>query len=159
MLHCALSLVGEPIMYPRVNELLKLMHAKGISTFLVRRLLLLRLAFFLLMALTCCCCCSHRCYCGDSCCGYSRGPHCCCGCCSCVCWRCCCRCWRYFSHLIWFKAVTKANGTTFKGFPEMSTLIKWVVGACLRKKLFSSNINFCGAYCLPVPVGHECTTP
>jgi len=33
--HCALSLVGEPIMYPRVNELLRELHARGISTFLV----------------------------------------------------------------------------------------------------------------------------
>jgi tRNA wybutosine-synthesizing protein 1 len=33
--HCALSLVGEPIMYPRVNELCRLLHARGISTFLV----------------------------------------------------------------------------------------------------------------------------
>lgn len=33
--HCALSLVGEPIMYPKINELLKLLHYKGISTFLV----------------------------------------------------------------------------------------------------------------------------
>lgn len=33
--HCALSLVGEPIMYPKINELLKLLHKKGISTFLV----------------------------------------------------------------------------------------------------------------------------
>lgn len=24
--HCALSLVGEPIMYPRMNEVIKLMH-------------------------------------------------------------------------------------------------------------------------------------
>ena len=33
--HCALSLVGEPIFYPRINELLALMHAERISTFLV----------------------------------------------------------------------------------------------------------------------------
>jgi len=33
--HCALSLVGEPITYPRINELLEYMHSKGISTFLV----------------------------------------------------------------------------------------------------------------------------
>jgi tRNA wybutosine-synthesizing protein 1 len=33
--HCALSLVGEPIMYPRINEFVTLMHAKHISTFLV----------------------------------------------------------------------------------------------------------------------------
>ncbi|GMI44510.1 hypothetical protein TrCOL_g10384 [Triparma columacea] len=33
--HCALSLVGEPIMYPRINELLGEMHNRGISTFLV----------------------------------------------------------------------------------------------------------------------------
>lgn len=33
--HCALSLVGEPIMYPRVNELVRLLHSKQISTFLV----------------------------------------------------------------------------------------------------------------------------
>jgi tRNA wybutosine-synthesizing protein 1 len=33
--HCALSLVGEPIFYPHINELLHLMHKSRISTFLV----------------------------------------------------------------------------------------------------------------------------
>ncbi len=33
--HVALSLTGEPIMYPRLNELLDKFHARGISTFLV----------------------------------------------------------------------------------------------------------------------------
>jgi len=33
--HCALSLVGEPIMYPRINELLMDLHSRQISTFLV----------------------------------------------------------------------------------------------------------------------------
>merc|ERR1711997_153268 len=33
--HCALSLVGEPIMYPEINKYVKLLHSKGISTFLV----------------------------------------------------------------------------------------------------------------------------
>merc|ERR1712232_1097746 len=33
--HCALSLVGEPIMYPRINEMLKDLHDRRISTFLV----------------------------------------------------------------------------------------------------------------------------
>jgi tRNA wybutosine-synthesizing protein 1 len=33
--HCALSLVGEPIMYPHINQLLRLLHARRISTFLV----------------------------------------------------------------------------------------------------------------------------
>ncbi|KAH0517298.1 S-adenosyl-L-methionine-dependent tRNA 4-demethylwyosine synthase [Microtus ochrogaster] len=33
--HCALSLVGEPIMYPEINRLLKLLHQQGISSFLV----------------------------------------------------------------------------------------------------------------------------
>lgn len=33
--HCALSLVGEPIMYPRINELLGDLHQRHISTFLV----------------------------------------------------------------------------------------------------------------------------
>ncbi|EAN76567.1 radical SAM domain protein, putative [Trypanosoma brucei brucei TREU927] len=33
--HCALSLVGEPILYPKVNEFLHILHTKGISTFLV----------------------------------------------------------------------------------------------------------------------------
>lgn len=33
--HCALSLVGEPIMYPRINELIGELHARKISTFLV----------------------------------------------------------------------------------------------------------------------------
>ena len=33
--HCALSLVGEPIMYPKINDLVRLLHSRGISTFLV----------------------------------------------------------------------------------------------------------------------------
>lgn len=33
--HCALSLVGEPIMYPKINELLHELHDRKISTFLV----------------------------------------------------------------------------------------------------------------------------
>lgn len=33
--HCALSLVGEPIMYPHINELLAELHRRHISTFLV----------------------------------------------------------------------------------------------------------------------------
>lgn len=33
--HCALSLVGEPIMYPRINELVDELHKRRISTFLV----------------------------------------------------------------------------------------------------------------------------
>ncbi|XP_046841119.1 S-adenosyl-L-methionine-dependent tRNA 4-demethylwyosine synthase TYW1-like [Xenia sp. Carnegie-2017] len=33
--HCALSLVGEPIMYPKINDLLTLLHGRGISSFLV----------------------------------------------------------------------------------------------------------------------------
>jgi len=33
--HCALSLVGEPIFYPRINEFLALLHADRISSFLV----------------------------------------------------------------------------------------------------------------------------
>lgn len=33
--HCALSLVGEPIMYPEVNAFIRLLHQKGISSFLV----------------------------------------------------------------------------------------------------------------------------
>ncbi|XP_078404716.1 S-adenosyl-L-methionine-dependent tRNA 4-demethylwyosine synthase TYW1 isoform X4 [Cetorhinus maximus] len=33
--HCALSLVGEPIMYPKINQFVKLLHHKKISTFLV----------------------------------------------------------------------------------------------------------------------------
>ena len=33
--HCALSLVGEPIMYPQINELITELHARRISTFLV----------------------------------------------------------------------------------------------------------------------------
>jgi len=33
--HCALSLVGEPIMYPKINELLEELHQRKISTFLV----------------------------------------------------------------------------------------------------------------------------
>jgi len=33
--HCALSLVGEPIMYPRINEMLRALHEREISSFLV----------------------------------------------------------------------------------------------------------------------------
>ncbi|KAG5513881.1 hypothetical protein PMAC_000503 [Pneumocystis sp. 'macacae'] len=33
--HCALSLVGEPITYPHINELIKMLHDRRISTFLV----------------------------------------------------------------------------------------------------------------------------
>ena len=33
--HCALSLVGEPIMYPRINEFLDYLHGHGISSYLV----------------------------------------------------------------------------------------------------------------------------
>jgi len=33
--HCALSLVGEPIMYPRIDEFLADLHARDISTYLV----------------------------------------------------------------------------------------------------------------------------
>lgn len=33
--HCALSLVGEPIMYPRINEMLRELHNRDISSFMV----------------------------------------------------------------------------------------------------------------------------
>ncbi|KAI9826062.1 MAG: hypothetical protein M1832_000511 [Thelocarpon impressellum] len=33
--HCALSLVGEPIFYPHINEFVELLHAERISSFLV----------------------------------------------------------------------------------------------------------------------------
>ncbi|CAJ0825615.1 9024_t:CDS:10 [Entrophospora sp. SA101] len=33
--HCALSLVGEPIFYPYINEFIELLHGKHISSFLV----------------------------------------------------------------------------------------------------------------------------
>lgn len=33
--HCALSLVGEPIMYPEINAFLRLLHSNRISSFLV----------------------------------------------------------------------------------------------------------------------------
>ena len=33
--HCALSLVGEPIMYPYISEFVEFLHARQISTFLV----------------------------------------------------------------------------------------------------------------------------
>ena len=33
--HCALSLVGEPIFYPRINEFIGLLHGERISSFLV----------------------------------------------------------------------------------------------------------------------------
>ena len=33
--HCALSLVGEPIMYPEINAILTELHKRHISSFLV----------------------------------------------------------------------------------------------------------------------------
>ena len=33
--HCALSLVGEPIIYPQINRFLDLLHDQGISSFMV----------------------------------------------------------------------------------------------------------------------------
>ncbi|CAI4054116.1 hypothetical protein SUVZ_16G0800 [Saccharomyces uvarum] len=33
--HCALSLVGEPILYPHINKFVQLLHQKGITSFLV----------------------------------------------------------------------------------------------------------------------------
>ena len=33
--HCALSLVGEPIMYPEINKFIDLLHSQDISSFLV----------------------------------------------------------------------------------------------------------------------------
>ena len=33
--HCALSLVGEPIMYPHINEFVDMLHERKISSFLV----------------------------------------------------------------------------------------------------------------------------
>lgn len=33
--HCALSLVGEPIMYPRIAEFLDYLHSHGLSSYLV----------------------------------------------------------------------------------------------------------------------------
>ncbi|XP_042298353.1 S-adenosyl-L-methionine-dependent tRNA 4-demethylwyosine synthase TYW1 isoform X2 [Sceloporus undulatus] len=33
--HCALSLVGEPIMYPQINQFVRLLHRRNISSFLV----------------------------------------------------------------------------------------------------------------------------
>lgn len=33
--HCALSLVGEPIFYPHINEFVGMLHERGISSFLV----------------------------------------------------------------------------------------------------------------------------
>lgn len=33
--HCALSLVGEPIMYPEINRFLRMLHEKNISSFMV----------------------------------------------------------------------------------------------------------------------------
>ncbi|XP_037322313.2 S-adenosyl-L-methionine-dependent tRNA 4-demethylwyosine synthase TYW1 [Pungitius pungitius] len=33
--HCALSLVGEPIMYPEINAFIRLLHSRRISSFLV----------------------------------------------------------------------------------------------------------------------------
>ncbi|CCW69082.1 unnamed protein product [Phytomonas sp. Hart1] len=33
--HCALSLVGEPIMYPQINKFCELLHEEGISSFMV----------------------------------------------------------------------------------------------------------------------------
>ncbi|KAJ3148917.1 S-adenosyl-L-methionine-dependent tRNA 4-demethylwyosine synthase [Geranomyces variabilis] len=33
--HCALSLVGEPIMYPHINEFVDILHSRNVSSFLV----------------------------------------------------------------------------------------------------------------------------
>jgi len=33
--HCALSLVGEPIIYPQINKFIEMLHDEGISSFLV----------------------------------------------------------------------------------------------------------------------------
>ena len=33
--HCALSLVGEPIMYPEINRFLRMLNDRNISSFLV----------------------------------------------------------------------------------------------------------------------------
>jgi tRNA wybutosine-synthesizing protein 1 len=33
--HCALSLVGEPIMYPEINRFMRMLHEKKISSFMV----------------------------------------------------------------------------------------------------------------------------
>ncbi|KAJ3185187.1 S-adenosyl-L-methionine-dependent tRNA 4-demethylwyosine synthase [Geranomyces variabilis] len=33
--HCALSLVGEPIMYPHINEFVEILHSRNVSSFLV----------------------------------------------------------------------------------------------------------------------------
>ena len=33
--HCALSLVGEPIIYPEINAFLDYMHSQRLSTFMV----------------------------------------------------------------------------------------------------------------------------
>lgn len=33
--HCALSLVGEPIMYPRINEFVAMLHRRHISSYMV----------------------------------------------------------------------------------------------------------------------------
>lgn len=33
--HCALSLVGEPVIYPAINRFVELLHEKGISSFMV----------------------------------------------------------------------------------------------------------------------------
>jgi len=33
--HCALSLVGEPIIYPEINKFVGILHSKGISSFMV----------------------------------------------------------------------------------------------------------------------------
>lgn len=34
-IHCALSLVGEPIVYPYINEFVELLHSRNLSSFLV----------------------------------------------------------------------------------------------------------------------------
>lgn len=33
--HCALSLVGEPIVYPHINQFVQLLHARNMSSFIV----------------------------------------------------------------------------------------------------------------------------
>ena len=45
--HCALSLVGEPIMYPEINTFIELLHDKEISSFLVSLILELFSPYFI----------------------------------------------------------------------------------------------------------------
>jgi len=52
--HCALSLVGEPIMYPEISNFVHLLHERGISTFLVTNAQFPKALRYLVLSCTSC---------------------------------------------------------------------------------------------------------